>query len=336
MFLMQSASKMMSRIVFALVGAVAAAACSGPSEPGESAEGALAPINTEVFAVVDEAAFRRLLPADAEVTKLAGDMRFVEGPVWINRDGGYLVFSDIPANELKRWDPAGGLQTFRSPSGNANGNTVDLRGLLLTAQHDGRVTRTNEDGTVETVVDTYQGKRLSSPNDLVVTSDGALWFTDPPYGLGDRSQETDGNHVYRLAPDGSTLTAVVTDMDRPNGLCFSPDERMLYVADSGMETRHIRAFAVAPDGTVSGGQVFATTDQGFPDGIRCDESGNVWSSSGDGAQIFSPSGDLIARILLPESAANLAFGGPDGRTVYFTARTSLYSVPALVRDAHWR
>jgi gluconolactonase len=324
-------------IVLVLAGSVAGFGCAGPAgEPAATDEGALVPIDTEVFAVVDEPAFRRLLPADAELTKLAGDMQFVEGPVWIDRDGGYLVFSDIPANELKRWDPAGGLQTFRAPSGNANGNTVDLQGRLLSAQHDGRVTRTNADGTVETVVEAYAGKRLSSPNDLVVTSDGALWFTDPPYGLGNRPQETDGNYVYRLAPDGVTLAPVVTDMDRPNGLCFSPDERILYVANSGMELRHIRTFAVAPDGTVSGGEVFATLDQGFPDGIRCDELGNVWSSSGDGAQIFSPSGQLIARILLPEGAANLAFGGPDGRTVYFTARTSLYSIPALVRDAHRR
>ncbi|MBI4520376.1 MAG: SMP-30/gluconolactonase/LRE family protein [Gemmatimonadetes bacterium] len=318
--------------------AVFAGACStaeAPTPAGAPAP-AEAPINIEAFTVVNEAAFRQLLPADGAVTKLAGDLQFVEGPVWIDREEGYLVFSDIPANELKRWDPVGGVQTFRAPSGMANGNTLDLQNRLVTAQHDGRITRTAEDGTVTTVVDAYMGRRLSSPNDVVVKSDGSLWFTDPPYGLGDRKQETPGNYVYRLGPDGSTLTAVVTDMDRPNGLCFSPDEATLYVADSGMQTRHIRSFAVGADGSVSGGDVFATLDRGAPDGIRCDELGHVWSSSGDGAQIFSAAGELVARILLPEAAANLAFGGPDGRTVYFTARTSLYSVPALVRDARNR
>jgi gluconolactonase len=182
-------------------------------------------------------------------------------------------------------------------------------------------------------VDRVDGNALSSPNDVVVKSDGTLWFTDPPYGLDDRAQETTGNYVYRFDPATSTATAVVTDMDRPNGLCFSPDERTLYVADSGAETRHIREFTV--DGAaLSGGNVLVTLDQGAPDGIRCDERGNIWSSSGDGAQVFSPAGNLIVRILLPESAANLAFGGADGKTVFFTARTSLYSVPSLVGDAH--
>lgn len=294
-------------------------------------------INTEAFTVVDETAFRQLLPANAEVSKLAGDFMFIEGPVWVNDDGGYLVFSDIPANELKRWDATTGIQTFRSPSGNANGNTLDLQGRLLSAQHNGRVTRTETDGTITTVVEQVDGNALSSPNDIVVKSDGSLWFTDPPYGLGDRTQETTGNHVYRFDPATSSATAVVTDADRPNGLCFSPDENTLYVADSGAETRHIRAFAVSGDGTsLSGGDVLVTLDAGAPDGIRCDALGNIWSSSGDGAQVFTPSGDLIVRILLPESAANLAFGGPEGNTVFFTARTSLYSVPALVGDAHAR
>ena len=172
----------------------------------------------------------------------------------------------------------------------------------------------------------------------MVKSDGTLWFTDPDYGLsvGGREQATPGNYVYRLDDTSSDLTAVVTDMVRPNGLCFSPDEATLYVADADQSMRHIRSFTVAGDGTLSGGDVFASIEPGTPDGIRCDELGNVWSSSGDSTQIFSPSGSLIARILLPESAANLAFGGPDGTTVYFTARTSLYSVPSLVHDATGR
>lgn len=311
--------------------------CAGAPEAEDTAAPAEAEVSfdAEAFTVVDEAAFRQLIPADAAVTQLATDLMFVEGPVWIGEDGGYLVFSDIPANELKRWDAANGVQTFRAPSGSANGNTLDLEGRLVTAQHEGRISRTEADGTINTVVDTYMGASLSSPNDVVVKSDGTLWFTDPDYGLGDRPQETPGNYVYRLDEAASELTAVVTDTVRPNGLCFSPDESTLYVADSG-EPRHIRSFAVNDDGTLSGGDVFATLDEGFPDGIRCDQNGNVWSSSGDGAQIFAPSGDLIGRILLPESSANLAFGGPDGTTVYFTARTSLYSVPALVGDATGR
>jgi gluconolactonase len=283
------------------------------------------------FTVVDQAQFDKLVPKGAMVQKLAGGLQFVEGPVWIGEGAGFLVFSDIPANELKRWDSAGGLRTFRAPSGSANGNTLDREGRLLTAEHAGRISRTEKDGKVVTVVDAFDGRKLSSPNDVVVKSDGTIWFTDPSYGLGQRKQETPGNYVYRFDPVKSALTAVVRDTVMPNGLCFSPDEATLYVADSG-KPRHIRAFAVS-GATLDQGRLFATIDQGAPDGIRCDELGNVWSSSGDGVQIFSRTGMLIGRIRLPEGAANLAFGGPQGRTLYMTARTSLYSVETLVRGA---
>jgi gluconolactonase len=308
--------------------------CAGATEEPET-PAATPAYDSESFAVVDETAFRELIPADARVTQLTTGHEFVEGPVWIDEDGGYLVFSDIPANELKRWDPTNGAQTFRAPSNSANGNTLDLEGRLVTAQHDGRVTRTEADLTVVTIAERYEGGRLNSPNDVVVKSDGTIWFTDPSYGLGERAQETPGNYVYRLDPASQAVTAVVTDMEMPNGLCFSPDENILYVADAG-SPGHIRAFTLEADGTTSGGAALATIDQGFPDGIRCDELGNVWSSSGDGAQIFSPDGALIGRILLPEGAANLAFGGPDGTTVYFTARTSVYSIPSLVHDGALR
>ena len=325
----------MKIIARTLVLSLLAAACADPGEEAstESVD-TEASSNSEAFTVVDEVLFRQLVPSGAQVTHLADGMVFVEGPVWIDENGGYLVFSDLRVDELKRWDASDSVRTFRSPSGVANGNTLDLEGRLVSAQHEGRVSRTMEDGTLVTLVEEHLGNRLSSPNDVVFRSDGTLWFTDPDYGLDGREQETPGNYVYRFDDTTSTLTAVITDMVRPNGLCFSPDETRLYVADSGAP-RHIRAFDVSPDGTVAEGEVFTTIDRGAPDGIRCDELGNVWSSSGDGAQIFAPSGELIARILLPESAANLAFGGEDGTTVFFTARTSLYSIPSLVHDARF-
>jgi gluconolactonase len=284
------------------------------------------------FDVLDQAEFRKVIAADAKILRLATGMKFTEGPVWINEAGGSLVFSDIPANELKRWDAKGGVTTFRRPSNNANGNTVDLEGRLLTAEHGGRVSRTEKNGQVTTVVDRFNGKRLNSPNDVVVTSDAAIWLTDPDYGLGGRAKELDGNYVYRFDPKTKALTPVIKDFDKPNGLCFSPDESKLYVADSG-KPRHIRVFMVGLNGRVDGGKVFASIDKGLPDGIRCDAEGRVWSSSGDGAQIFSPSGKLIGRILLPESAANLTFGGKNGTTLYLTAQTSLYAVETKTRMA---
>ncbi len=262
------------------------------------------------------------------MTRLATDMQFIEGPVWMRE--GFLVFSDIPANELKRWDAKGGLQTFRKPSNNTNGNTLDREGRLISAEHAGRITRTESDGKVTNLVETFEGKRLSSPNDAVVKSDGTIWFTDPDYGLGGRTKEQPGNYVYRFDPASRKITAVVKDFDKPNGLCFSPDESKLYVADSG-RPHHIRVFEVKSDGTLANGRVFVVIDKGGPDGIRVDEAGRLWSSSGDGAQVFTPEGQLIARILLPESAANLAFGGKGGHTLFLTARKSLYAVETRTR-----
>lgn len=278
------------------------------------------------------AEFGRCVPADARVEKLAGDFTFTEGPTWI-RDGGYLVFSDIPKDELKKWTPGAGVSPFRSPSRNANGNTTDLTGRLLTCEHSGRRVAVQEkDGTVRTLVDSFEGRKLNSPNDVVVRSDGTVWFTDPEYGLKTNpttkqkeGKEQPGNFVYRHDPRTGHTTAVIRDFVQPNGLAFSPDEKKLYVADSGAP-RHIRVFEVAANGTVSGGRVFCTIDKGVPDGIRADREGRVWSSSGDGVQIFGSEGELIGRILLPESAANLCFGGDDGRTLFITARKSLYAI----------
>ena len=280
------------------------------------------------FVVVDEATFKKIFPAGAKVERLATNLKFVEGPAW--HVDGFLIFSDIPANELKRWDRTTGVTTYRAGSNNANGNSFDREGRLLTAEHSShRISRTARDGTVETLVDQFEGKPLNSPNDVIARSDGSIWFTDPAYGLGPRKKEQAGNYVYRFDPRTKALTAVMRDFDQPNGLCFSPDESQLYVADSG-KPRHIRVFAVKGE-TVSGGDVFATLDKGAPDGIRCDRAGRVWASSGDGAQVFGADGRLIARILLPEAGANLTFGGSEGTTLFITARTSLYAVETLTR-----
>ena len=280
------------------------------------------------FEVKDEAAFKKLFRKNTNVKRLATDMQFIEGPVWMPQ--GFLVFSDIPANELKRWDGAA-VQTFRKPSNHTNGNTLDRESRLISCEHDGRVTRTEADGKVTNLVESFEGKRLSSPNDAVVKSDGTIWFTDPDYGLsGGRVREQQGNYVYRFDPNSRSIAAVVKDFDKPNGLCFSPDETKLYIADSG-KPHHIRVFEVRPDGTLDNGRVFVVIDKGGPDGIRADEAGRIWSSSGDGAQVFSADGKLLTRILLPEAAANLTFGGKDGHTLYLTARKSLYAVETRTR-----
>jgi gluconolactonase len=285
------------------------------------------------FEVADKAAWEKLFPPDAKVERLATGMQFIEGPAWLPSSGGYLVFSDIPADELKKWDPKAGVTTFRKPSRNANGNTVDREGRLVTAEHSAhRISRTEKDGEVVTVVESFEGRNLNSPNDVVVKSDGTIWFTDPDYGLSGRTKEQAGNYVFRYDPQSKSLTPVVKDFDKPNGLCFSPDESKLYVADSG-KPRHIRVFGIDRQGAVTGGEVFAAIDKGGPDGIRCDSEGRVWSSSGDGAQVFSPDGRLLVRILLPEAAANLTFGGANGQRLFLTARKSLYAVETKAKMA---
>lgn len=280
------------------------------------------------FDIRDEAEFRKIVSPDARVEKLASGFRFTEGPVWFEKDGGFLIFSDIPANELKKWTP-NGLTTFRNPSQNANGNTIDLQGRLVTSEHSGRrVSVTLDDGKVETIIDQFQGKKFNSPNDVVVKSDGTLWFTDPDYGLGGKPQEIEGNWVFRHDPKTQKTTALVKDFDKPNGLCFSPDETRLYVADSG-RPKHIRVFEVQGD-SLGEGKVFCKIDNGGPDGIRSDSQGRVWSSAGDGVHIFAPDGKLIAKILVPEGPANLCFGGKDFKTVFITARTGLYKISVNV------
>lgn len=288
--------------------------------------------DAELFLIKNETEFRKCVAADARVEKLAGDMGFTEGPAW--HPDGFLVFSDIPNNELKKWTKEGGLTTFRKPSQNVNGNTIDLQGQLVSAEHSGRrVSVTEKDGTVNAIVTEFDGKKFNSPNDVVVKSDGTFWFTDPPYGLPrGATKEQEGHYVFRHDPKSKKTTVVIKDSNMPNGLVFSPDEKKLYVADSGAP-RHIRSFDVNADGTLGEGKVFCKIDKGGPDGIRCDADGRVWSSAGDGVHIFAPDGSLIGKILTPESPANLGFGGKDGKTLFITARKGLYSIPVLVGAA---
>ena len=283
------------------------------------------------FEIKNEAEFKKIIPAQAKIEKLVGGFGFVEGPVWISKKEGYLVFSDIPANHLIKWSKETGATIFRDDSHNANGNTIDRKNRLVTAEHSGRrISLTEEDGTIKTAVSDYEGKKLNSPNDVVVKSDDTIWFTDPDYGLGGNKREIDGNYVYRFDPKSKVVTALAKDFDKPNGLCFSPDEKKLYVADSG-KPHHIRVFDVQKDGTLANEKVFCVIDKGVPDGIRCDADGRVWSSAGDGVQIFAKDGSLIGKILVPESPANLCFGGKDGKTLFITSQSSLYAIETSVR-----
>jgi gluconolactonase len=286
--------------------------------------------------------FQRLVPAGAKVEKLAGGMKFTEGPVWM---GGYLVFSDIPSFRLMKWQEPGGLTVFRDESKvvdgkpnstNApNGNARDLQGRLVTCEHTyRRVSRTDPaTGKSRVLIDRYHGKKFNSPNDLAVKSDGSIWFTDPPYGMGDNEKEQPGNYVYRLEPEAKRVEAVIKTVEWPNGICFSPDEKCLYVANSDEKQPVIFAFEVKGDGASRTGKPLCRIEGGVPDGIRCDARGNIWSSAANGVQVFSPEGKPLGKIAVPEPAANLCFGGQDGKTLFITARTSLYAVKTNVRGA---
>lgn len=278
--------------------------------------------------------FSTYVLGNAPVKQLAAGFDWVEGPVWFG-DLNCLLFSDIPNDRILRWSPDGGLSTFRAPSNFSNGQTRDRLGRLVTCEHGTRrVTRTEYDGTITVIADSFEGKRLNSPNDVIVASDGGIWFTDPIYGIfsdyeGHRGEQELPCNVYRVDPSGS-IQAMLTDFRSPNGLAFSPDERRLYVADTGLphsdDPRHIRVFDVADDGRLSGGDVFHVISPGAADGIRLDSEGNVWSSAGDGVHCIAPDGHLMGRILLPERASNLCFGGRARHRLFITATTSLYAI----------
>ncbi|QDZ02266.1 SMP-30/gluconolactonase/LRE family protein [Nitratireductor mangrovi] len=281
--------------------------------------------------------FRALIIENARLEELYSGCRWAEGPVWFS-DANQLVWSDIPNQRMLRWLPGAGVSVFREPSNFANGNTRDGQGRLVTCEHGTRrVTRTETDGSITVLAETFEGKRLNSPNDVVVRSDGSVWFTDPTYGIlhdyeGYKAEpEQASRNVYRVDPEDGELTAVVSDFRQPNGLAFSPDESVLYVADSAAshdETapRHIRAFDVVGGRKLANGRVFAVIDNGIPDGMRVDTGGNVWSSAADGVHCFAPDGRLIGKVRVPQTVANLTFGGLRRNRLFITATTSLYSL----------
>ena len=289
--------------------------------------------------------FRRLVIGHAQVEKLWTGGRWLEGPAY-HRDTGILVFSDIPNDRMLRWSEdangSGSVTVFRQPSNNANGNTVDRDGRLITCEHRSRrVVRTEKDRTSIILADRALGGRLNSPNDVVVKRDGTVWFTDPDYGItsdyeGLRAdREIDGCHVYRIDPDGR-IGAVAIDFVKPNGLAFSPDESFLYVSDTGVGDGEsgppcIRRFGVSEQNSLSGGETFAIVSPGASDGFRVDEQGNLWTSAADGVHCISPDGRVLGKVLVPELVSNVCFGGPSSNRLYITATTSLYSIFLAVR-----
>ncbi|QCI68811.1 SMP-30/gluconolactonase/LRE family protein [Phreatobacter stygius] len=275
----------------------------------------------------------------AAVERLATGMRWAEGPVWFG-DGRYLLWSDIPNNRVMRWDEeTGAVSVFRKPSDFANGHTRDRQGRLITCEHGGRrVTRTEYDGSITVLIDRFEGKRLNSPNDVVVKSDGSVWFTDPPFGIaghyeGFQATPESPQNVYRLDPATGEARAVATGIAGPNGLCFSPDETRLYlVASRAVPNRLILAYDVVDGVTLTRQRTFIDAGPGTPDGFRCDVDGNLWCGWGmgsdelDGVHVFNPDGKLIGRIRLPERCANVCFGGLSRNRLFMAASQSVYAL----------
>jgi gluconolactonase len=287
--------------------------------------------------------FAKYRVISAAIERLYTGARWAEGPVWF-ADGRYLLFSDIPNNRILRWlEDTGEVSVFRSPSNYSNGNTRDREGRLVTCEHDSRrVTRTEYDGTVTVLAAVFQDKKFNAPNDLAVHSDGAIWFTDPGYGImsnyeGHKASFELPANVYRFDPKTHELTVVVDDMNKPNGICFSPDEKKLYIVDSGRtnkagDPQPIRVYDVVDGVRLKNGRTFVNMAPGTSDGIRCDVDGNLWSAAGwggtdfNGVHVFAPDGMLIGKIHLPEVCANLCFGGAKKNRLFMAASQSLYSV----------
>jgi gluconolactonase len=294
-------------------------------------------MTTDVILTLDER-FQRLIIPTARLEKLYEGCRWAEGPAYFPA-GRYLIWSDIPNDRMLRYDEtSGAVSVFRNPAGYSNGNTVDRQGRLISCEHGNRrVSRTEHDGTITVIASHYQGKRLNSPNDAVVQSDGAIWFTDPAYGIdsdyeGHKAESEIGAcNVYRVDPHSGEIKIVADDFVRPNGIAFSPDERRLYVADTGAThvkdgPRHIRVFDVSDNGRLSGGKIFATSTAGLFDGMRLDEAGRIWTSAGDGVHCYDLDGTLLGKVLVPEAVANVVFGGVKRNRLYICGTTSLYAI----------
>jgi gluconolactonase len=262
------------------------------------------------------------------VERIAGGHQFTEGPAW--HPGGYLIYSDIPADRICFWTDEG-VKSYRKPSGNSNGLIFDRTLRLVACEHGNRrVSRTELDFAVIAIAERFQGRRLNSPNDLVEHSDGSIYFTDPPYGVEARDRELDFQGVYRIAPDGE-LQLIAKDFEKPNGLAFSPDEQTLYIDDSAR--RHIRAFCVLSGGGVTDDGFFAemqSNEPGSPDGMKVDAEGRVWCTGPEGVWVFDPAGDCIGILPVPEKPSNCCWGDPDRRTLFITARSSVYRVRTKV------
>jgi gluconolactonase len=297
-----------------------------------------------IFEVLDDR-FRACVKASARLEKLFEGCRWAEGPVYVPA-GRYLAWSDIPNDRMLRLDETNGaVGVFRQPAGYSNGNTLDRQGRLVTCEHgERRVTRTEHDGSLTVIVDHVKGKRLNSPNDVVVASDDSIWFTDPTYGIdsdyeGHMAESEIGVcRVYRVDGVTGECRVAADDFVQPNGIAFSPDESLLYVSDTGVShvvdgPRHIRAFEVSASGTLTGGDVFATCTVGSFDGFRLDVSGRIWTSAGDGVHCYDPDGTLLGKILVPEAVANVEFGGPRRNRLFVCATTSLYAVLLPVNGA---
>ena len=293
------------------------------------------------FFEIHDPAFATFVMGNAPLKRLATGFDWVEGPVWFG-DQNCLLFSDIPNNRIVRWSEDG-VTTFRQPANYTNGHTRDLQGRLISCEHGGRrVTRTEWDGTITVIADSFDGKPLNSPNDVIVARDGAIWFTDPHYGImtdyeGFKSPQELPCQVYRVDPQGG-LEAVITDMACPNGLAFSPDESRLYVADTGRmfhsDPQNIKVFDMVA-GRPTNGRLFHQIDKGCADGIRLDSDGNLWSSAGDGVHCIAPDGHLMGKILVPETVSNICFGGRAKHRLFITATTSLYSVILNRKGIQW-
>jgi len=288
---------------------------------------------------IEQPTFNKIAGPTLTLEKILTGFCFTEGPVWHPYDQ-YLIFSDIICNTIYRWSQAEGLSVFRRPSYLANGNTLDRQGRLLTCEHGtSRVSRQNSDGTVEVLASHFEGKELNSPNDIVTKSNGDIYFTDPNPGRGPRvgiprSQELPFQGVYRLNPNSGELTLLTDEFEKPNGLCFAPDESRLFINDSA--TQQIHSFAVLADGTLADGQLWATLENpgiGVADGMKFDSEGNLYCCGPGGIYLFDANANRLGHIEMPEQTANLAWGDDDLRTLYITATTSIYRLKVNIPGA---